>query len=89
MNEESLVCKLNLRLYAIAASLVMLTTLTGCESASSVPRGDSSIYQPSTLKLKSGVPVQTVEGVYTPQADETWHSDGRYRKLEHEVTDLN
>jgi len=40
------------------------------------------IYQPSILKLKANLSVQTNDGIYTPQVDEVWHSDKRFRELE-------
>ena len=46
-----------------------------------------NIYQPSSLKLKAGIPVQTQEGTYTSQRDVVWHSDARYWKLERELFD--
>lgn len=46
------------------------------------PSSTLNIYQPSVLALKAGVPVTTTEGIYTPQTDEIWHSDKRYRDLE-------
>jgi hypothetical protein len=44
-----------------------------------------NIYQPSTLRLSKSIPVQTRDGIYTPQTDEVWHSDARYRRLEREI----
>jgi len=41
-----------------------------------------NIYQPSTLTLSPGTTIKTKEGVYTPQLEEIWHSDKRYRDLE-------
>jgi hypothetical protein len=37
------------------------------------------------LHLKAGLPVQTVDGIYTPQVDETWHSDARFQAVENEA----
>lgn len=59
--------------------------LAGCAAKPATPEPVSSplsIYQPSILALKAGTPVETKEGVYTPQTDEVWHSDKRYRELE-------
>ena len=50
-----------------------------------IKSGTLNIYQPSTLNLAEGVPIQSKAGVYTPQTDEVWHSDARFRKLEREV----
>jgi hypothetical protein len=44
-----------------------------------------SLWQPSTLSLKAGTKVQTVEGIYQAQTDEIWHSDKRFRQLERKV----
>ena len=41
-----------------------------------------NIYQPSIIRLKGGKSIQTADGVYTPQLDEIWHSDKRFRELE-------
>lgn len=38
-----------------------------------------TLYSPHFLKLKKDQPVQTSEGVYTPQGDEVWHSDSEYQ----------
>jgi hypothetical protein len=69
----------------LAATLTMLA-LTGCVSESSAPRASLQIYQPRILELQAGTPVTTRNGTYTPQADETWHSDQAYRQLEREAT---
>jgi hypothetical protein len=44
-----------------------------------------NIYQPSILSLEKGKPVQTKDGIYTPETDEVWHSDKRFRLLEREL----
>ena len=41
-----------------------------------------NIYQPIILRLKSNQTIQTIDGLYTPEKDEVWHSDMRYRTLE-------
>ncbi|WP_043588419.1 hypothetical protein [Geminisphaera colitermitum] len=46
------------------------------------------MYQPRVLQLKSGIPVQTATGTYTPQFDETWHSAAAYQELESQLIDL-
>lgn len=71
---------------------LLLLPLTGCISASSVPKeslpASSVLYQPPTLRLKAGLPIQTKDGTYTPQVDEIWHSDARYQAAEQESQDL-
>jgi hypothetical protein len=64
---------------------MMLIVLTSCGSGSLPSGSNLNIYQPSTLRLKKNSPIQTKDGIYTPQKDEVWHSDARYRKLEREV----
>ena len=64
---------------------MMLIGLTSCASVSTQSVSDLNIYQPSTLRLSKSIPVQTRDGIYTPQIDEVWHSDARYRRLEREI----
>ena len=73
-----------------ALSLILAATcwLTGCNSASSARKAGWVIYQPRILSLKAGRPVQTAEGIYTPQVDEVWHSAAAYNALESQLTDL-
>lgn len=47
--------------------------------------GPMNIYQPPIIILQGGKEVVTQEGIYTPQTDETWHSDYRYRELERKM----
>ena len=61
--------------------LMLLSLLTGCESSSRKNVVSSTLYSPPTLELKAGQPVQTVQGTYTPQTDETWHSHASYLRL--------
>jgi hypothetical protein len=35
--------------------------------------------------LKANISIESKEGLYTPQTDEIWHSDARYRRLEREI----
>ena len=67
----------------------MLIGLTSCASDSTLNVNSLNIYQPSTLKLEKGTLIQTKEGGYTPQIDEVWHSDSRYRRLEREIYSSN
>jgi hypothetical protein len=48
-----------------------------------------NIYQPSTLRLEKGKAIQTIDGIYTPQTNEIWHSDARFRKIEREIYSSN
>lgn len=56
--------------------------LTSCAHDSSAPPASLRIYQPRVLLLKAGQPVQTPQGVYTPQTDEVWHSAQAFADLE-------
>jgi len=76
-----------LKNYGLLAIVTPLIGLTSCGSVSNPKTTTLNIYQPSSLKLKAGQPIQTKEGVYTPQIDEVWHSDARFRKLERELFD--
>lgn len=44
--------------------------------------GKLNIYQPSIIVLEKGKEIETKDGFYTPQLDEVWHSDKRFRELE-------
>jgi hypothetical protein len=77
--------KISLRLCGLLALSVMLSLLTGCGSVSSKNARILNVYQPSVLGLEAGVPIQAKEGIYTPQTDETWHSDKRFRELERKL----
>ena len=76
---------MRLNLYVISAVALLLSGLTSCSSNSSLKNSTLNIYQPSTLTLSPGTTVQTKEGVYTPQLEEIWHSDKRYRDLERKL----
>ena len=64
---------------------VMPTVLISCATNSSVKTTPLNIYQPSTLSLTKGIPIETSKGIYTPQNDEIWHSDARFRRLERQL----
>ena len=67
--------------------LMILTILLTQSSCSSVPnKSTANIYQPLILRLKAKQQIQTSDGLYTPDTDEVWHSDTRFRKLERQVT---
>ena len=74
-----------LKISGFVAIAIALTGLTSCETTSTPSVGNLNIYQPSTLRLKKNSSIQTKDGIYTPQTDEVWHSDARYRSLEREV----
>jgi hypothetical protein len=68
-----------------AVTAMMLIGLTSCASDSIMSVNNLNIYQPSTLRLEKSQPIKTKDGIYTPQTDEVWHSDARYRRLEREI----
>lgn len=59
------------------ATLAITLALTFCGIGCSAPRALPSLNN-QILRLRSGER-------YAAQADETWHSDGRYRALEQEL----
>jgi hypothetical protein len=71
--------------YALKGLMIAMIALTSCAPSSSTNVKPLNIYQPSILSLEKGKAVITKDGVYTPQTDEVWHSDARYRKLEREL----
>lgn len=82
--ESRNLCK-KLRILGLVATVITLTGLTSCETTSTPNVGNLNIYQPSTLRLQEGKAIQTIEGIYTPQTTEVWHSDARFRRLEREI----
>jgi hypothetical protein len=76
---------MKLKHYAQLVTSILMIGLTSCGTSSSTKSGTLNIYQPSTLNLAAGIPIQSKNGVYTPQTDEVWHSDARFRKLERQL----
>ena len=76
--------------YSACALATLLTSfaLTGCACASRQTSG-SLQGSPRILRLQAGTPVQTKDGLYQPQTDETWHSQSEYLRLEQEVLMLS
>ena len=68
-------------------ALMILTILLTQSSCNSLPnKSTANIYQPLILRLKAKQQIQTSDGAYTPETDEVWHSDTRFRKLERQIT---
>lgn len=74
--------------FALALILPASSMLTGCKSVSLADKAGLTIYQPRALFLQAGEPIQTKEGIYTPQVDEIWHSAAAYQSLETQLIDL-
>ncbi len=72
----------------VLATLLTSFVLTGCACASRRTSG-SLQGSPRILRLEAGIPVQTKDGLYSPQQDETWHSQAEYLRLEQEVLMLS
>ena len=86
--ESKNLCK-RLKILGFVAIAIALTGLTSCETTSTPSVGNLNIYQPSTLRLEKGRAIQTIDGIYTPQTNEVWHSDARFRKLERQIYSSN
>jgi hypothetical protein len=72
----------------VLATLLTSFALTGCVCASRRTSG-SLQGSPRILRLEAGTLVQTKDGLYQPQQDETWHSQSEYLRLEQEVLMLS
>jgi hypothetical protein len=72
----------------VLATLLTSFALTGCVCASRRTSG-SLQGSPRILRLEAGTLVQTKDGLYNPQQDETWHSQSEYLRLEQEVLMLS
>jgi hypothetical protein len=81
---------MNKKFSAFVIPLVMAISfgLTGCATASSGVAASSQLYQPRILALPAGQPIQTSNGIYTPQTAEVWHSPTEFKKIEAQVIDL-
>ncbi|WP_043586306.1 hypothetical protein [Geminisphaera colitermitum] len=66
-------------------TLVLISCMSGCSTNAAFSR---MLYQPPTLALPAGQPVQTMHGTYLPQVDEVWHSPARYEAREREAQNL-
>jgi len=66
----------------LLATLTVSSVLTCCGPPSRTDSSKLNLYAPDVLRLPEGVPVKTVDGIHTPQTDEVWHSDRRFRILE-------
>lgn len=83
--------RLSATLFGLLGILTASAGVTSCSSVSSAPKASLppslSLYQPPVLRLPAGAPIQTLDGVYTPQAPEIWHSDARFRQAEQQASD--
>jgi len=52
-----------------------------CSGCNTPDYKNLNIYQPETLELVPGVSIQTKNGIYTPQVEETWYSEKSYKEL--------
>ena len=75
---------MKLKNYAQLALIAATIGLTSCGLNYSKKKEELNIYQPSILSLEKGKPIHTKDGIYTPETDEVWHSDKRFRLLERE-----
>ena len=73
---------------ALLSALLLLTSCVTASHEESASLTAATLYQSPILRLPKGKPVQTVDGIYTPQIDERWHSDARFRLLEQENINL-
>ena len=76
------------RSFALWAGLTILLAPTLCSCGSNVSTPALNIYQADSLTVEAGESIHTVDGVYTPQTRETWHSDKRYQELEQKYLNL-
>lgn len=65
--------------------LVAMSVLTSCDPSLWKKEKPLNIYQPPILSLEKGKTISVKGGIYTPQTDEVWHSDARYRELERDI----
>ncbi len=63
--------------------LLFILMLTSCSQSNKVPK---TIYQPKFLFLKAGVEIPTLEGNFTPETDQIWHSAQKVEELEKTIS---
>lgn len=76
---------MRLTCYAATAVLIASSVLTSCYRLPEIQSGNLSIYAPDVLRLPKGIPVKTLDGIYTPTQNEIYHSDKRFRTLERKI----
>jgi hypothetical protein len=76
------------QLCVLAAMMLLSVSLTSCATVSPAPKESLQLFQPRVLRLEAGREVVTRDGLYRPQTDEVWHSDGAYLTLEKQAIDL-
>ena len=72
---------------ALLAILCLSAVQTGCVTASRENADLRHLYQPPVLRLQAGLQIVTQDGLHLPQVNEVWHSDARFRELEHRYLD--
>lgn len=65
-------------------TLLTLLLLVSCQTK----QVNKQIYQPDQIILEAGKTIQTKEGSYTPQFDETFHSSNTVERLETIISNL-
>ncbi len=61
--------------------LIPIIFLVSCATKPEIT-AKTMLYQPSTLILDAGKPVETADGIYIPQFKEVWHSAKKVEQLE-------
>jgi hypothetical protein len=74
------------KIFVMKALMILMIALIFCSCNSLLSRNTTNIYQPLILRLKAKQTILTSDGFYTPDTDEVWHSDYRFRKLERQLT---
>ena len=59
--------------------LLIVASLTSCASRSSTVSDSMILYSPPLLRLAAGTKLTTLDGLYTAQVPEVWHSDAHYQ----------
>lgn len=58
--------------------LPIVLALASCGSSKPPLENSMKLWSPDLLRLKAGSKVQTLDGEYTAQTDETWHNHATY-----------
>lgn len=80
--------KQKFRSFALPIPLMLTLGLIGCANVSPPELYYSPTSQPDYLYLKSGVAIQTKQGLYKPPTEQKWVSEAKLLTLERQNLDL-
>jgi hypothetical protein len=65
--------------------LLPIIFLSSCTTKPEIT-AKTMLYQPSTIILEAGKPIETADGTYVPKFKEVWHSAKKVEELEKQLS---